>query len=235
MASDLGARGGGNCAIMREEVSMEKESFAAPKASSNKLILVIAAVVALCLASLCCLLLVVAILFLQIRATPTIVPLPQVVPLAPTSTVAPPEPSSSLDPTAAPLFGSTSLQRGFTPDPFFVEAQAGGTLDTSTLDLACGFTTPAPSFTFRIGGGASDTFLRIFFTANDSTDTTLGVLTPHQEWKCADDSSYGGLKDPVIDFDMAPSGKYVLWVGTKMSGTRAAGKIYITASQAITP
>jgi hypothetical protein len=222
---------------------MDKESQTTTKAGSKKPILVIVAVAALGLAALCCLLLVAGILVLRTRTNPPIIPLPQVVPHAPTSTIAPTlpvqpvpvEPASNLDPAAAPLFGSIHLQRGFLPDPFLVDLQAGGIVDTSPIGQACGFTTPAPSFTFRIGGGASDTFLRFFFTASDGTDTTLVVLTPHHEWLCADDSSYGSLVDPVIDFDMAPSGSYFIWAGTKVSGTYAAGKLYITSLESIAP
>ena len=221
----------------------EKETGSTPKSSSTNRVLIIAGIVVVCLAGLCCLVIVAGILLFQIRTRETIVPLPQSLPQVITVTAAPALPFQptvaasmpSLDYGAEALSGSTSLQRGFSPDPFSVDAMAGGRIDTSALGLDCGFTTQAPSFTFRYGGGASETFLRIFFTASDGTDTTLVVYTPDGEWKCADNSTYGGLVDPLMDFEFGPSGKYVLWAGTKLSDTYAKGKIYITASQSIAP
>ena len=220
-----------------------KETSSTLKAGAKPWVLIIAAIVAVCLAALCCLMVFAGIVLFQIRTNTTVAPLPQIVPQGSTSPGIPSPPSQptavetspALDPKALPLFGSTSLQRGFSPDPISVDAQAGGTLDTSALNLACGFTTAAPSFTFRLSGGASETFLRIFFTAADGTDTTLVVFTPNQEWKCADNSSFGGLFDPVMDFDFAPSGSYAVWAGTQKSGTHAAGKLYIPQSASTAP
>jgi hypothetical protein len=222
---------------------LRKETNSTPKARSNNSVLLIAAVVALCLAGICCLLIVAGILLFQIRTNQTVMPLPQILPQVQTGTVVPylpggpgvAETPAILDYNADPLFGSTSLQRAFTPDPYFVDVQAGGTVHVTSFNIDCGFTTSAPSFTFRYGGGASETFLRIFFTASDGTDTMLVVYTPKQEWQCADDSSYGGLVDPVVDLEFGPSGKYVIWVGTKLSDTYAAGKLYITGSESIAP
>jgi hypothetical protein len=145
------------------------------------------------------------------------------------------ETSPTLEYGAVPLFGSISLQRGFSPDPFSVAAKAGGTVDTSALNLNCGFTTTVPTYTFKLSGGASETFLRIFFTASDGTDTTLVVYTPNQEWKCVDNSTYGSLVDPVMDFEMAPSGQYAIWAGTKLSDTFTIGKLFITQSKFTAP
>jgi len=138
-----------------------------------------------------------------------------------------------LNPDADSLYGSVSLQRAFTPDPHIVNLGAGGTVDTPELGLDCGFTTSAPSFVFRLGGGASEGFLRIYFVPDDDSDTTLVVHTPGQDWICVDDSSYG--IDPVIDIEFAPSGKYTLWVGVRTFDTYAPGTLSITQSANITP
>jgi hypothetical protein len=140
-----------------------------------------------------------------------------------------------LDEFADPLYGSIKLQRAFSPDPILPISQAGGKVSTATLGFDCGFTTSAPTFTFSIGGGASDTFLRIFFTAEGDEDTTLVVRTPDEEWLCADDSPYGNGQDPVIDLEMGPSGTYVLWVGTWETEIYAPGALVITQSMEITP
>jgi hypothetical protein len=211
----------------------------ATKSGANKWLPVIVIVLALCLALICCALAVGGYFWMESNKN-TIVPLP--FPL-PTATVAripdiaspePAEPGGALDIRLAPLFGSTSLQRGFSPDPFSAEVTAGGTVDTSAQTSGCGFTSAAPSYKFSIGGGASDTFLGIFFIPWDGTETTLLVHTPQQEWQCQDGTSFGGL-GPAVSFDMAPSGTYYVWVGTTTPGTTADGALYITGTADLLP
>jgi hypothetical protein len=140
-----------------------------------------------------------------------------------------------LDPAAEPLFGSVHLQRGFTPDPYPVELVAGGRVDTSALEQDCGFTSSPPAFSFRLSGGASETFLRIFFSAYDNTATTLLVHTPQDEWLCEDGSFLNSGKDPVMDFQFAPSGQYDIWVGTRADASPTTGTLLITQSMDVTP
>jgi hypothetical protein len=111
-----------------------------------------------------------------------------------------------------------------------------GIVDTSATNLACGFTTNAPTFAFNLSGGASEGFLRIYFVSSDAgMDTTLIVHTPNQEWICEDNSSYGSGMDPVIDIEYAASGKYTVWVGMHQNDTYAIGMLFITESANNTP
>lgn len=141
----------------------------------------------------------------------------------------------TLDEEAEPLLGQTDLQRGYSPDPYVVAVEAGGPVDTSSLDLDCGYVSASPTFAFRLSGGASETFLRIFFAASDGIDTTLVVRTPHEEWLCADHAPDGSGMDPVIDLEFAPSGRYTIWVGTRQNDTYGKGSLYITQSEEIAP
>ena len=141
-----------------------------------------------------------------------------------------------LDHEGDALYGLADLQRGFTPDPYMVGVGAGGTFDTSAMNLACGFTTVAPTFAFRLSGGASEGFLRIYFVASDDgMDTTLIVHTPDQEWICIDNSSISSGAGPVLDIEYAPSGSYAIWVGMQESDLYAPGMLYITQSASNTP
>ena len=141
-----------------------------------------------------------------------------------------------LDYDADPLYGLANLQRGFTPDPHILGVGAGGTSDTSDINLACGFTTCAPTVVFNLSGGASEGFLRIYFVSSDAgMDATLVVHTPDQGYLCVDNSSYGSGQDPVIDIEYAASGKYAVWVGMHQSDTYAPGMLYITQSADNTP
>jgi hypothetical protein len=137
---------------------------------------------------------------------------------------------AALDYSAEPLFGPADLIRAFSPDPYTVNVQAGGTLDTSGLDLSCGFVTSRPTFRFSLKGGASDTFLRIYFVPGEQMDTTLIIHSPDEKWICVDDPSDSSGMDPVIDFEFAPSGQYAIWVGTVSRDTQVAGGLYITQS-----
>lgn len=156
------------------------------------------------------------------------------------ATVSPsPQPTDTivltLDATLDPLFGSVSLQRGFTPDPFTTYAQAGGMVDTAVVGLGCYFTTPEPTFSFTFDGGEADTFLRIFFVADDESDTALVLLTPNQEWFCVNDSAFGNTLNPVIDLGFAASGNYTIWLGLETDGSFVPGTLYITQSIDVTP
>jgi len=223
---------------------MDKEVNSIPNAKSNKGTWLIIAVVAICILMVCCLLIISGI-FLIPKAwnNKTVVPESQTVSPVQTNPVVPPKPtattsvdtSTTLDYEADPLFGSASLQRGFSPDPHTVAVGAGGTVDTSRLNLDCGFTTSSPTFTFKLSGGASEGFLRIFYATSDGTDTTLVVHTPDQKWICMDNSSYGNGTDPVIDIDYAASGEYAIWVGTHQSDTYGTGSLSITESSNTTP
>ena len=224
---------------------MEKESNSLPKAKSNKRTQIFVAIVVLFAALACCILTIVAgVIFLRpFWSNKATVPEPQIIPTVQASPVLPAVPTetpfvealSALDYEADPLFGSVSLQRGFSPDPHIVDVTAGGLVDTSNIDLDCGFTSSFPTYAFSLRGGASEGFLRIFFVTSDGTDTTLVVHTPSQEWLCMDNSSYGSGMDPVVDIEFATSGKYAIWVGTKQSDTYGAGSLFITQSADTTP
>jgi hypothetical protein len=150
-----------------------------------------------------------------------------VIPSIPTKTPAP-ESAPLLDPDAIPLFGSTSLESGFSPDPHILEVEAGGSVDTTEFSPACGYTSYHPAFVLDWqGGDVLETFLRIFFTPGDGTDTTLLVHTPEGEWLCEQDS--------VLDLPSAPSGEYAIWVGTRQDGAPVAGSLSITGSRQVTP
>jgi hypothetical protein len=138
--------------------------------------------------------------------------------------------SEILDYEADPIWGPTDLQRGFSPDPRVVGLGSDGIVDTSATNLACGFTTNAPTFAFNLSGGAEEGFLRIYFAPDDKVATTLIVHTPNQEWMCGNNSSNGSGAAPVIDIEYAASGKYAVWVGTQQSGAGVLGMLNITQS-----
>jgi hypothetical protein len=184
----------------------------------------------------CCLPFAAAGLFINSRGS-TVLPDLDDIPPVPTMPAIPsiptriPFPGSSLpllDPEAIPISGSASLKSGFSPDPYTVEVNAGGRVDTSASSPDCGYTSYHPAFVLDWGAGAAPkTFLRIFFTPDDDTGTTLLVHTPDDEWLCEQDS--------VLDLPSASSGEYAIWVGTQQDEPPAQGSLSISGSKDVTP
>jgi hypothetical protein len=159
-----------------------------------------------------------------------------VIPAIPTRTPAPADSLPLLDPEGIPLFGSATLESGFSPDPYSVDVEAGGSVDTADFSPACGYTSYHPAFVLDWeSGDVPESFLRIFFTPDDGSDTSLLVHTPEGEWLCEEGSVFGSGTDPVLDLPLASSGEYAIWVGTREDGTPAEGSLFITGSMDVTP
>ena len=157
-----------------------------------------------------------------------------VIPAIPTKTPAPGSSLPPLDPDAIPMFGSTSLESGFSPDPYTVDVEAGGSVDTAQSSPACGYASYHPAFVLDWkSGDVPEAFLRIFFTPDDETGTTLLVHTPDDEWLCEWGSSSG--TDPVVDIPLAGPGEYAIWVGTQQDSPPVEGSLSITGSMDVTP
>jgi hypothetical protein len=154
---------------------------------------------------------------------PPVVTVPAI-PVIPSKT---PAPGSLLDPESPPLFGSASLESGFSPDPYRAEAEAGGSVDTADFSPACGYTSFHPVFALDWQASDTEPFLRLFFTPDDDIDTTLLVHTPGDEWLCEENAA--------LDLPSASSGEYAIWLGTREKGTLVEGRLSITGSEDVIP
>jgi len=228
---------------------MEKEIDSSSKTRSKWWVWLILALLLLCLA-LCCCLIVAGVYYFwldedggiiepqvipDISTPPSIATLPGIFPAATPGGGVPVAPviALELDEDAQPLYGPVSLQRGFSPDPFAIGVEGGGTAYASAYDVPCGFTTPGPTFAFSLGGGAFETFLRVFFSPSEEGIPTMLLLTPDREWICA--GYWNAGVSPVVDFDAAPSGDYLVWVGSWTPDVTIHGNLFITGSEAVTP
>ena len=132
-----------------------------------------------------------------------------------------------LDFSLPPNYGSTTLQAGFTPDPFSVQLTTGGPVDASYLGMAAnglscwGYVTSAPDYSLTWSGTSS--FLR--FYVESERDSTLIINAPDGSWYCNDDAF--GLM-PALDFTNPPTGRYDIWVGSFSPGGGSAGRLFIT-------
>jgi hypothetical protein len=133
-----------------------------------------------------------------------------------------------LDSSAPPNFGSVGLAAGFAPDPHTVPLAGGGDIDVGALNLGgkCeGYATRAPDFRVEWSGTSEN--LRIFFVADGGEDATLIVNDANGDWRCNDDSPFGGL-DPLVDLPDPSGGPVDVWVGTYESGQYIEGTLYVT-------
>jgi hypothetical protein len=144
-------------------------------------------------------------------------------------TVSPPPPdpppvTNSLDVTAASAISLTqTLSPGFSPDPWTVAVQAGGSIDIATLSLGSGcvgWASARPDVIVNLSG--SGTLLR--FYASASSDTALAVLDPNGIWHCDDDTTG---TNPDVTVAPAASGTYRVWA-TAYDGRTADATLSIS-------
>tara|TARA_R110000868_G_scaffold102524_4_gene282365 strand:+ start:358 stop:822 length:465 start_codon:yes stop_codon:yes gene_type:complete len=128
------------------------------------------------------------------------------------------------DTAALPTGGDVSLSAGFTPDPFTVRLNTGGSIDVSeTRGPDCkGFIASAPDFDLYYNAGA----LPLIVSVDAAVDTTLVVHAPDGGWHCDDDSGEG--LNPSIRFAMPQSGLYDIWIGTYADASREEATLSIS-------
>jgi hypothetical protein len=110
-----------------------------------------------------------------------------------------------------PTYGTANLSAGFTPDPYVVNVQSGGSIDVgSTIGGSCrGFVANAPDVRLNYSSGS----FPLIISVAASADTTLVVNAPDGRWYCDDDSGVSGL-NPMVRFNSPASGQYDIWIGT---------------------
>lgn len=114
--------------------------------------------------------------------------------------------------------GSITLNSGFTPDPYTVSVQAGGSINGANLPGSCtGMISDAPDFelTYRAGS------LPLAIRTVSNVDTTLIINGPDGRWYC-DDDSVDDDGDAQVLFSRPTSGTYDIWVGTYGGGVNPA-------------
>lgn len=117
--------------------------------------------------------------------------------------------------SANPTYGSIQLNSGFTPDPYNINLQSGGSINAAnSIGGACrGYIANAPDYRVHYRAGSYP----LIISVNSSADTTLVVNGPDGRWYCDDDSGNQGL-NPMVRFNNPSSGQYDVWVGTYGSG-----------------
>ncbi|KLE35537.1 hypothetical protein [Aurantiacibacter luteus] len=120
-------------------------------------------------------------------------------------------------------YGSVSLQSGFTPDPYLVRVQAGGSMSASNMASGCaGYVSSAADFELDYTSGS----LPLYISADAMADTTLVVRAPNGSYYCDDDSGEGN--NPRVWLQTPMTGRYQIWVGTFSSGSLQAAELNIS-------
>ena len=111
---------------------------------------------------------------------------------------------------ANPVFGSSTLQAGFTPDPHMVTLEAGGSTAVPIQGCAGFINSAAPDHNLYYTPGQN---YPLSFYAQSDADVTLLIRTPDGLWYC--ESNTGNMQNALIYFMTPKSGLYNIWVGTR--------------------
>jgi hypothetical protein len=133
-------------------------------------------------------------------------------------------PAVAQDYSQNPTYGTANLSAGFTPDPYVVNVQSGGSINASTLSSSCrGFIANAPDVRLNYTAGSYP----LIISANSSADTTLVVNGADGQWYCSDDEGVNGM-NPMVRFNNPGSGQYDIWVGTYGNASLQPAQLHIS-------
>lgn len=120
-------------------------------------------------------------------------------------------PANAQDVNASPTYDTVRLNPGFTPDPYIVQLDSGGSISANGISESCaGYIANAPDVRLRYGSGSGA--LPLIIGVQSDYDTTLVINAPDGRWYCDDDRGAG--LDPLVRFHEPLAGAYEIWVGT---------------------
>ena len=123
-----------------------------------------------------------------------------------------------------PTYGTVNLTAGYTPDPYVVNVQSGGSQNAQNLSSSCrGFIANAPDVRVNYSAGS----FPLIFSVASSADTTLVVNAPDGSWYCDDDGGNNGL-NPAIRFGSPMSGQYDVWIGTYGNASLQPAQLHVS-------
>jgi len=126
----------------------------------------------------------------------------------------------------ATVFGSTTLNAGFLPDPYVRNVTAGGTVDLSRcINGAFGWVVTRPDFRLFYNGSSPTGRLTFALVARSNVDPILLVNAPDGSWHFNDD--YRGF-DPAIVFTNPMAGQYDVWTGSYNRSSNNPSELIIT-------
>lgn len=122
-----------------------------------------------------------------------------------------------------PTYGTVALSGGFTPDPYVINVQSGGSIAASNISSSCaGYIADAPDVRLQFSAGS----LPLIISTSSSADTTLVINGPDGSWYCNDDGGQGF--NASIRFNNPQSGQYDIWIGTYGSASLQPAQLFIS-------
>jgi hypothetical protein len=126
--------------------------------------------------------------------------------------------------SSEPALGQTDLQRGFLPDPRWLEGDATGTIDIVSLGGLCrGFVAAKPSYLVTLQDDFD--YLQIYLMSDRSQGGVLAVLGPTGRFICDVVTSTEGAE---VSAPRWGRGVYRVWVGTSVSGATLGHRVGIS-------
>lgn len=144
--------------------------------------------------------------------------------------------ATSLNHRGSPLYGTTRLTAGFSPDPTFVAGQAGATRDgavqASSLGIgsSCRGVVESSKPDYVLDYTSGQYTLRTGFCSDG--DTSVVMRTPSGQWLCDDDGGSG--HNPLVFQERPESGQYQVWVGS-IDGRAHRGNFWASERANIDP
>ena len=133
-------------------------------------------------------------------------------------------PATAQNINADPNYETIRLNGGFSPDPYAINLQSGGSVNAANISSSCrGYISNAPDVRLFWSSGS----LPLIISVASSSDTTLVVNAPDGSWYCDDDGGVNGL-NPALRWNSPMSGRYEIWVGTYGSSSLRSATLHIS-------
>ncbi|MEQ8365373.1 MAG: peptidase S1, partial [Roseicyclus sp.] len=125
------------------------------------------------------------------------------------------------------VFGSTTLNAGFLPDPYVRNLTAGGRVNLSNCSGGQwpGYVVTRPDFRLFYYGSSPTGRLTFALEARSNVDTILLVNSPDGQWHYNDD--YRGFNSAIVFFNPL-QGQYDVWTGSYNLSSNNPAQLIIT-------
>lgn len=125
------------------------------------------------------------------------------------------------------VFGSTTLNAGFMPDPYVRNLTAGGTVNLAacTNGQWSGWVVTRPDFRLFYNGSSPTGRLTFALESRSNVDPVLLVNAPDGSWHFNDD--YRGFNSAVV-FMNPMAGQYDVWTGSYQRSSNNPAQLIIT-------
>ena len=125
------------------------------------------------------------------------------------------------------VFGSTTLNGGFLPDPYVRNLTAGGTVNLAacTNGQWTGWVVTRPDFRLFYNGSSPTGRLTFALLSRSTVDPVLLINAPDGSWHFNDD--YRGFDSAIVFFNPM-AGQYDIWTGSYHRSSNNSAQLIVT-------